>query len=182
MREASSRARTQFALLAKRNAVSVNVGRVTDDADRATALVLALQSYALDQDQQLGVVIEAVRKLKTRATDAKSRATSAETCIPEMGTRPVELRGMTEDLTQTGAEARAHVPGFVDADMSRFLTVMFWALLARCELPRLLTLSMMRFPSPPQVLLLRPRLVNLRWVCLSLGLNVLVDYAVDVTV
>lgn len=86
-----------------------------------------------------------------------------------MGTKTVELRWLTENLTRTVAVERAHVPGVVDAEMSRFRMVVSSALLASKVLATgLLTLSLMRFRLAPMVLLPMPHLVMPRRVCLNL--------------
>lgn len=68
-----------------------------------TARVQASQLEAFDRYQQLGVVIEALRRLEGKVTDAKSSAPLVETRIKERGTKNAELCRVTEDLTQIAA-------------------------------------------------------------------------------
>lgn len=62
--------------------------------------------------------------------DAESSARSLNTGIQEMGMKTVELRGTTEDLTQTVPKKSAHVAGLLDAEMWHSRTVVSSALLA----------------------------------------------------
>lgn len=87
-----------MASLADRNALALNVGQSTFDQDTATAREKALQAEEPNQDQQLGLFIEAERRKMANVTDAKSHATLVETHIREMGRKAVELHGWTEDL------------------------------------------------------------------------------------
>lgn len=98
----------------------MSVGRATTNRGTATARVQDLQSEALEQDQQLGGVIEGLWRLKAKVANAKSRATFAETRTQEMVTKNVELCGLTEHLIYTVAEERAHLASFVEAEMLRF--------------------------------------------------------------
>lgn len=104
--------------------------RVNADWNTTNARAQALQLEAFDLDQQLGVLIQAGRRLKPNDANAESCTTSAETCIQEMGTEMVEARGLTGFLTQTGTRKRAHLFGLVDTEMLQFCTVMTSALLA----------------------------------------------------
>lgn len=109
--------------------LAVNVGRVTADRDTATARARALQAEALDWDQQLGGVIEAVRRLEAKVKDVESRATSVEACIQQLNTKNVELYGLTEDLNQTVSEECAHAAGVMEAEVLRFGSVRCYAFL-----------------------------------------------------
>lgn len=53
----------------------MNVGQVTYNQDTATSRVQALTEEELVWGQQVGVVIEAMGKLKAKGTDVASRAT-----------------------------------------------------------------------------------------------------------
>lgn len=121
--------------------------------------------------------------LKAKVPDAKSRATSAETRIQEMGRNTFVLRVLTEDLSQTVAEEPSHAASFEDAEIFRFRTVVSSVLLpSKVQETEATDTLLMRFPSPPQVLPLSLHLHMFCRFCLRLRSNLLVFYAVRVTV
>lgn len=99
-----------------------------------------------------------------------------------MGTKTVDLRGLTEDLTQTVVEDHAFVARFMHAEILRFRTVVFSDLLAS-ELR--ITEAIDAFGEENQVrtsgTATDASLIMFRTICLSLQLNVLICYAVRVT-
>lgn len=117
-------------LFSRRDAFAVCIGQASTDRDTATSRVQASQAEALDRDQQLGVFMEALRRMNAEVTDAETRATSAETHFREMDLKTAQLRVLTEDGTRPVLEHHAHVSGLLDAKMSRFCWVLSSALLA----------------------------------------------------